>query len=144
MTYYVGLLDGSGDVWGVTIPDVPGMNGGGATPEEAIGDAISAFREVAAMMVADGTPLPKPRTLSEIIRDPEVAEDVAKGATAVMVPLLLDKGRSVRANISLDAGLLEAFDAEASRRGLTRSAFFVSAAMDKIIGAPGRKDGKAA
>ena len=57
-----------------------------------------------------------------------MAADLAGGATAVMIPLLLDSGRSVRANISLDAGLLEAFDAEAKRRGLTRSSFFVSAA----------------
>jgi hypothetical protein len=51
---------------------------------------------------------------------------------AVMVPLLLVRGRPVRADISLDAGLLEAIDAEAARRGLTRSAFLVSAAIDKI------------
>lgn len=51
-----------------------------------------------------------------------------------MIPLLLDRGQSVRANISLDAGLLEAFDTEASRCSLTRSAFFVSAAMVKVVG----------
>ncbi|WP_334151325.1 hypothetical protein [Hyphomicrobium sp.] len=51
-----------------------------------------------------------------------------------MIPLLLDRGQSVRANISLDAGLLEAFDTEASRCSLTRSAFFVSAAMGKVVG----------
>jgi hypothetical protein len=50
----------------------------------------------------------------------------------VMVPLLLDRGRSVKANISLDAGLLEAIDAEAERSGLTRSSFLASAAIDKI------------
>ena len=49
-----------------------------------------------------------------------------------MVPLLLDKGRSVRANVSLDAGVLEAIDEEAARRGLTRSKFLASAALDKI------------
>ena len=50
----------------------------------------------------------------------------------MLIPLLLDKGRSVRANVSLDAGLLEMIDAEAARRGLTRSAFLASAAKDKI------------
>ena len=49
-----------------------------------------------------------------------------------MVPLLLDKGRSVKANVSLDAGTLEAIDEEAERRGLTRSKFLASAALDKI------------
>ena len=49
-----------------------------------------------------------------------------------MIPLLLDKGRTVRANLTLDAGLLEEIDAEAQLRGLTRSAFLASAARDKI------------
>jgi hypothetical protein len=49
-----------------------------------------------------------------------------------MIPLILDRARPVKANISLDAGLLEAIDDEAKRRGLTRSAFLVSAAIDKI------------
>ena len=39
MTHYVGVLDGSGDVWGVRIPDIPGCVGGGATAEAAIADA---------------------------------------------------------------------------------------------------------
>ena len=56
-----------------------------------------------------------------------------------MVPLILDRGRPVKANISLDAGLLEAIDDEAVRRGLTRSGFLASAALatieqDAIIG----------
>lgn len=84
MTSYVGILDGSGDVWGVTIPDVAGMNGGGPTPEAAIADATSAFRKVAAMMVADGAALPEPRTLAELRADPEVAADLANGAITVL------------------------------------------------------------
>ncbi len=49
-----------------------------------------------------------------------------------MIPLLLDAGRTVRANLTFDAGLLAAIDAEAARRGLTRSAFLASAAREKI------------
>ncbi|CFX24427.1 conserved protein of unknown function [Candidatus Filomicrobium marinum] len=100
MTYYAGILDGSGDVWGVTIPDVPGMNGGGKTPDAAIADATSAFREVAAMMVADRTPIPKPRILDQLLEDPGVAADLAGGAATVMIPLLLDSGRPVRQHLS--------------------------------------------
>ncbi len=36
MTHYVGILDGSGTVWGVRVPDLPGCHGGGETPEAAI------------------------------------------------------------------------------------------------------------
>jgi metal-responsive CopG/Arc/MetJ family transcriptional regulator len=49
-----------------------------------------------------------------------------------MVPLVVDLGRPVRANLSIDAGLLSAIDAEAARRGLTRSAFIAGAAREKI------------
>jgi Ribbon-helix-helix protein, copG family len=67
------------------------------------------------------------------IREPARAEFAPdKGEVLVMVPLILDRGRPVRANISLDAGLLEAIDEEAERRGLTRSAFFTSAALEKV------------
>jgi metal-responsive CopG/Arc/MetJ family transcriptional regulator len=50
-----------------------------------------------------------------------------------MIPLLLDSGRTVRANVSLDAALLEAIDTAAKERGLSRSAFLPSAAREKII-----------
>ena len=36
VTQYVGILDGSGTVWGVRVPDLPGCHGGGETPEAAI------------------------------------------------------------------------------------------------------------
>jgi hypothetical protein len=38
----------------------------------------------------------------------------------------------VKADLSLDAGLLSAIDEAAERRGLTRSAFLASAAREKI------------
>jgi uncharacterized protein (DUF1778 family) len=49
-----------------------------------------------------------------------------------VVPLLLDAGRPAKANLSVDAGLLEAIDEAAEAHGLTRSAFIVSAAREKI------------
>jgi predicted RNase H-like HicB family nuclease len=127
----VGILDGAGKVWGVRIPDVPGCHGGGPTPEAAVADAISALREVGDCYVARGVALPAPRGMADIIRDEEAEYDPAR-ESLVMVPLLFDRGRPVKADISLDAGLLEAIDEEAARRGLTRSAFLVSAAIDKI------------
>jgi predicted RNase H-like HicB family nuclease len=128
--YYVGILDGADDVWGVRIPDCPGCHGGGATPEAAISDAISALREWPAEMGADGVEAPAARTAAVILADPENCPDFAK--SAVLIPLMLDAGRTVRANVTFGAGLLEAIDAEAERRGLTRSAFLASAAREKI------------
>jgi len=131
MTHYVGILDGSEDSWGVRIPDLPGCHGGGDTAEAAIADATSAVREWAEHRRTKGAPMPIPRLLSKIIGDGEL--DVTAGETAVLIPLLLDSGRAVRANLSLDAGLLEAIDEAARARGLTRSAFIASAAREKIM-----------
>jgi predicted RNase H-like HicB family nuclease len=130
MSYYVAILDGGKDVWGVRLPDFRGCHGGGPTPDAAIADATSALREFAALMVADGEQIPRARRLDELGPD----ERPGHGESLVMIPLILDKGRAVKASISLDAGLLEAIDEEAKRRGLTRSAFLVSAAIDKIEG----------
>jgi predicted RNase H-like HicB family nuclease len=132
MAQYVGILDGSKDVWGVRIPDAPGCHGGGATPEAAITDTISALREFAALLQTKGTPLAPPRAVQDVMRDKEAGFAPNAGEAIVMVPLVLDQARPVKANISLDAGFLEAIDGEAERRGLTRSAFFTSAALDKI------------
>jgi predicted RNase H-like HicB family nuclease len=132
MAQYVGILDGAKDVWGVRIPDVPGCHGGGSTPEAAIADAISALREFAAHQKAKGIDLASPRTVQNVMRDKEAEFDPKAGEAIVMVPLILDQARPVKANISLDAGLLEAIDEEAERRGLTRSALLTSAALDKI------------
>ncbi len=130
MSYYVAILDGGKGVWGVRFPDFPGCHGGGPTPDAAIADATSALREFAALMVTDGEPIPRARRLDELEPD----ERPRKGESLVMIPLILDKGRQVKASVSLDAGLLEAIDEEAKRRGLTRSAFLISAALDKIEG----------
>lgn len=83
MAHYVGILDGAGKVWGVRVPDLPGVHGGGETPEEAIADAISAAREWAAQVASKGAAIPAPRTLQEVL--PEAEE----GEATVMVPLLL-------------------------------------------------------
>jgi predicted RNase H-like HicB family nuclease len=125
MTLYVGILDGAGDVWGVRIPDVPGAYGGGETPETAIASAIAGLTAWAEATIKDGEAIPKPRSLADLIGEIEPHE------AAIQIPLVLDAGRSVRANVTFDAGLLDAIDTEATRRGLTRSAFLASAARDK-------------
>jgi predicted RNase H-like HicB family nuclease len=115
---------------GVRIPDLPGCHGGGATAEAALADAISAVREWAEHRRVAGLGLPFPRKLAEIGVTESI--DASAGEMAVVVPVLPDAGRTVRANVTFDAGLLAAIDTEAGRRGLTRSAFLASAAREKI------------
>ncbi len=129
MTNYVGVLDGSGDIWGVRLPDIAGCVGGGETPEAAIADAAIALREVAAHRRGSDRALPRPSTVQEVLASGELATN----ETIVLIPLLLDSGRTVRANLTLDSSLLEAIDQAAERRGVTRSAFLADAAREKLM-----------
>ena len=83
--------------------------------------------------MADGEPIPQPRSLHDIRADETLAE-WRDGATIAFVPLILDRGSPRRVNVSLDVGLLSAIDEEARRRGMTRSAFLSSAARNEIEG----------
>jgi hypothetical protein len=54
-------------------------------------------------------------------RDPEVVEALAEGAMIASVPLIRESGKPVKANLSIDSGVLAALDEEAKARDLTRS-----------------------
>ena len=125
---YIGILDGGGDVWGVRLPDIDGCVGGGATPEAAIADVTQALRDVLAHRQSSGVSFPAASAISEILAH----EKPGKGESTVIIPVVLDAGRSVRANLTMDAGLLEAIDTAATRAGVTRSAFVASAAREKL------------
>ena len=130
MTQYIGILDGSGKAYGVRIPDLPGCYGAGRSPEAALADAMSAARDWLAHRTTKGEAAPKPRIMAQILKAEEI--DPAANEIAVLVSVVLDKGRTVRANLTLDAGLLEAIDAEAERRGVSRSAFVASLARARL------------
>ena len=68
--------------------------------------------------------------MAAIIKADEI--DANNQETAVIISVILDSGRTVRANLTFDAGLLEAIDNEAQNRGLTRSAFLASAARERL------------
>jgi predicted RNase H-like HicB family nuclease len=125
---YVGLfetgVDGSVSVF---FPDVPGCVSGGDTLDEAHRSAIEAL-----MLHLDGVPRPQARSLVDLLGDPTVRADVAAGCVPMLVPVLAPLGRSVRVNLSMDEGQLQAIDAGAKARGLTRSAFLAASALARI------------
>jgi predicted RNase H-like HicB family nuclease len=125
---YIGILDGGSKVWGVRIPDIDGCVGGGASPEAAIADVTKALRDDLAHKQSNGVAFPKASSIADILR----RKKLAKGESTVIIPVVLDAGRTVRANLTLDAGLLEAVDTAATRAGITRSAFIASAAREKL------------
>jgi predicted RNase H-like HicB family nuclease len=132
MARYVALIDGKKGAYGVVVPDLPGCTSAGKTLDEAYRNSIEAVRLWAEDAEASGEKLPPSRMLEVLRTDPDVAAALAEGAVATLVPVLRDSGRSVRANLSLDAGLLDAIDEAAEAHGLTRSAFIASAAREKI------------
>jgi len=133
-TRYVALMDGKRGGYGVVFPDLPGCTAMGKTVEEALRNASDAAREWAqAVRETNNGQVPKPRPIDVVRNDPETREALAEGAALVMVPLVIDSGRPAKANLSLDAGLLEAIDEAAAVKGLTRSAFIASAAREKIL-----------
>jgi hypothetical protein len=91
---------------------------------------MSAAREWISHRAVKGEAAPAPRSMAQILKTEEI--DPVQNEVAVIVPVVLDAGRTVRASLTFDAGLLAAIDAEATRRGLTRSAFLASAARERL------------
>jgi predicted RNase H-like HicB family nuclease len=125
---FIGILDGGGEAWGVRIPDIDGCVGGGATPEAAIADATRALRDVLGYKHSSGAKIPGASSIADILK----REKLRKDESTVIIPVVLDSGRTVRANLTLDAGLLDAIDTAAERAGVTRSAFIAGAAREKL------------
>jgi len=132
MARYVAIVDGKPGAYGVVIPDLPGCTSGGDTIDKALRNAVEAVTLWVEDARSDREKIPKPRSAEKLRLDPEVAAALAEGGVLAYVPLVLDAARPVKANLSLDAGLLSAIDEAAERRGLTRSAFLASAAREKI------------
>ncbi len=133
MPRYIALIDGEPGGYGAAFPDCPGCTAMGATIDEAIAQAGEALREWIGDRLVAGLAAPEPRSADALLADPQEAEAVAEAILVATVPLVLDEGRSVRVNLSLDAGALAMIDQAARERGVTRSAFLVSAARDKIM-----------
>jgi predicted RNase H-like HicB family nuclease len=132
MARYVAIVDGAPGAYGVVVPDLPGCTSGGETFDLALRTAVEAVTLWVEDARADREKIPKPRPAEKLRNDPDVIAALAEGGVLAYVPLVLDAARPVKANLSLDAGLLNAIDEAAKRRGLTRSAFLASAAREKI------------
>jgi predicted RNase H-like HicB family nuclease len=131
-TRYIVVVDGKPGAYGMYVPDMPGCTSMGDTIAELLRNAQEALQLWAQDALNNNERLPRPRSIEAIRKDPDVARDLAEGGVLAVVPLVVETGRAVKANLSLDAGLLAAIDEAAAARGLTRSAFLASAAREKI------------
>jgi predicted RNase H-like HicB family nuclease len=130
MSRYIAVIefDETEQVFGAYFPDAPGCTAMGATEQDVVDNAIDALSEWISDVIAEGHGIPQPRTYMQLREAGELGRD----HMIATLPLLRESGKVVRANISMDAGLLESIDETAGRIGLTRSAFLASAARDKI------------
>ena len=73
---------------------------------------------------ADGRQADRPPRSAEALRSDLAVADVLRwgGRQPASGPLLRQSARSVKANLSINAGVLAAIDAEAARLGVSRSA----------------------
>ncbi|HEY8162067.1 MAG TPA: type II toxin-antitoxin system HicB family antitoxin [Methylocystis sp.] len=131
MKRYFAILDGGPGAFGVSFPDCPGCVAMGKDENEAYENAIEALSEWVRDAMEEGE-APQPRSIEALRRDDDVNATIAEGGIFLRVPLIIESGKPVKANISLDQGLLAEIDAAARRSGLTRSAFLASAAREKI------------
>ena len=130
MRYYIAVVHQEDDsAFGVHFPDVPGCFSAADDEDDLIRNASEALA-----LHLEGEALPNARSMNAIRAAEEVARDLAEGAFLVAVPVIRLSGRSKRANITMDAGLLDAIDRTADDRGLTRSSYLADLARRDIAG----------
>ncbi|WP_414898434.1 type II toxin-antitoxin system HicB family antitoxin [Rhodovulum sp. YEN HP10] len=130
MRHYIGVVHQEDDsAFGIHFPDVPGC----FSAADALDDLLSNASEALALHLEDEI-LPEARSLDAVRADSDVARDLEAGAFLLAVPFFRLSGRTAKANITMDAGLLAAIDQTAKARGLTRSAFLADLARREITG----------
>ena len=93
----------------------------GKTIDQALAHAGEALRDFFELAEEYGEHVPRPRPLEKLRRDPEVVTALVEGSMLASVPLVRESGKPVKANLSIDSGVLAALDEEAKARDLTRS-----------------------
>jgi predicted RNase H-like HicB family nuclease len=127
---YVALIDGKAGAYGVSFPDLPGCTAMGKSIDDAMNNAAASLRDWVEVAEESGAKVPVPRAAR---RDREVKEALTAGAQLASVPLVRETGKPVKANLSLDSGVLAALDHEADRRNLTRSALIELMAREMLV-----------
>lgn len=123
---YIGLLEEEpGTAWGIWFPDLPSCVSAGETSDAAMGQVGEALEQWMECSRDGGLDVPPPRTLEELRGDPEVAEDLDKGDTPVLVALPEQALGSAEAEV-------QAIGEAAAKQGLTRSDFVRRAVLEKI------------
>lgn len=128
MRYYVALVHKDPEsAFGISFPDLPSVFSAADDEEGIVPNAVDALR-----LLAEDEELPAPSSHADILARADVRQELKEGGFLMRVPLIEDDTRTVRANITMEAGTLAAIDTAAKERGLTRSAFLASCARKEI------------
>lgn len=130
---YLALIDGSEGAYGVVFPDLPGCVAMGDTVDAAMRSASEALGDWINTVKASRNTVPKARIFEDFRTDPEVMEALHEGGILTAVTVVSSTGKPVRANLSLDGGVVIAIDAEANRRGVSRSAMVEIIARQQLL-----------
>ena len=126
MQYFYAIVHKEPDsAFGVEFPDLPGC----FSAADEIDDLLPNACEALELWFDDAEDV-VPRRLDEVQK--AATKELAAGAFMLAVPRIKRAGKLVRANISLDRGMLDAIDRAAADRRLTRSAFLADAARNEI------------
>ena len=85
MTHYVAIVEEEeGKAVGVWFPDLPGCVSAGDSLDEAMTNAATALALWIDVAKEHGDEVPPPRALTELKRDPEIADDIARYMVALI------------------------------------------------------------
>jgi predicted RNase H-like HicB family nuclease len=128
MTRYIGILEREpGTLWGIWFPDLPGCVTAAETAEQALDQAPEALWDWIEAARERGVHIPDTRPIETLRQDPDVADALAKGDVAILLPISPH-------DAAFAPELLDAIDAAAQARGLTRLDFVREAVLEKIAG----------
>ena len=102
MSRYPAFVDGAPGAYGVAFPDLPGIVAMGETVDGALLHAEEALRDYMTETERDGSRVAEPSSI-ERVSPPE-------GTRVVGIPLIRLSGRTVRANLTLDEGVVAFMD----------------------------------
>ena len=128
-TYFAVVSKERDTAYGLWFPDVEGCFSAAEREADIISNAIEAL-----LLHLEDRVHPHEQQVQKIASDPLVAQDLASGSYLVAMPLVTAKNRCIRVNLSLDKGIVDAIDAAARLRGLSRSGFLAEAAQNEIRG----------
>lgn len=128
MPEYIAVIHkDEGSDYSLYFPDFPGCYSAGSTMEEARTMAFDALAGHVEILIEDGATIPKPSTLDAVACAKENAGAVAFFA----IPAFTHKPKVERKNISALDVEWEIISRAAKNDGSTRSAFMVTASLEK-------------